>query len=152
MSRGKFNNEFPQNLRSHEFLRLAHNFYEAYLNCIELMPPNAPKYFLGCHAIELALKSYLLGAGVPIEAIVNPREYGHDIDKLLNDALEKKLILSPGDIDHIRSLSEVHSQFLDRYPIEWGVPIYIVDQNDSAISNLLKAVDPYKRYGPFKDD
>lgn len=152
MKRGKFNDEFPQSLRSHEFLRLAQNFYEAYLNCIELIPPNAPKYFLGCHAVELALKSYLLSVGVPIESITNSREYGHDIDKLLDDALEKKLILSQEDIDHIRSLNEAHSQFWNRYPIEWGDPIYIVDQNDDAIANLLKAVDPYQRNGPFKYD
>jgi len=150
MKRGKFNNEFTQNLRSHEFLRLAHNFYEAYLTCVELIPPNAPKYFLGCHAIELALKSYLLSVGVPIEAITNTQEYGHDIDKLLDDALRKKLILVSDDIDHIRMLNDVHSQFWNRYPIEWGVPIYIVDQNDSAIANLLRAVDPYQRYGPVK--
>ena len=150
MKRGKFSKEFPQNLRSHEFLRLAHSFYEAYLNCIELMPPNPPKYFLGCHAVELALKSYLLSVGVPIEAIVNTREYGHDIGKLLDDALNKKLILSQADIDHIRRLNEVHSQFWNRYPIEWGVPIYIVDQNDSAIAHLLKAVDPYQRYEALK--
>jgi hypothetical protein len=152
VKKAKFNNEFPQNLRSHEFLRLAHDFYEAYLNCIELMPPNAPKYFLGCHAIELALKSYLLSAGEPIEAVTNTQKYGHDIDKLLNGALEMKLLLSQDDIDHIRLLNEVHSQFWNRYPIEWGASIYIVDQNDNAIANLLKAVDPYQRYGRVKYD
>jgi hypothetical protein len=150
--RGKFNEEFPQNLRPNEFLRLAQNFYAAYLNCIDLMPPNAPKYFLGCHAVELALKSYLLSVGVEIDTIVSPKNYGHDIDKLLDAALDKKLILCESDIDHLRRLNEVHSQFWNRYPIEWGVPIYIVDQNDDAIANLLKAVDPYKRYGPFKYD
>ena len=152
MKRDKFNKEFPQNLRSHEFLRLAYDFHRAYLNCIELMPPNAPKYFLGCHAIELALKSYLLSVGVPIEDIVNVQKYGHDIDKLLNDALEKNLILTEDNIGHIRRLNEVHSKFWNRYPIEWADPIYIVDQNDSAISNLLKAVDPYQRNEPFKND
>lgn len=152
MKQGKFNNEFPQNLRPHEFLRLADDFHRAYLNCIELKPPNAPKYFLGCHAIELALKSYLLSVGVPIEDITDVQKYGHDIDKLLDDALEKQLKLSEDDIAHIRRLNEVHSRFWNRYPIETADPIYIVDQNDSAISNLLKAVDPYQRNEPFKHD
>ncbi len=45
MKRDKFNNEFPPNLRSHEFLRLAYDFHRAYLNCIELMPPMRPNIF-----------------------------------------------------------------------------------------------------------
>ena len=92
----------------------------------------------------------MLSVGEPIEAITNTRQYGHNIEKLIDRALEKNLLLSTNDIEHIRSLNEAHSQFWNRYPIEWSESIYIVDQNDSAIANLLKAVDPYQRYGPFK--
>lgn len=89
---------------------------------------------------------------MPIETITNTQQYGHDIDKLLDRALESNLVLSANDIEHIRSLNQAHSQFWNRYPIEWAPAIYVVDQNDDAIANLLKAVDPYQRYGPVKYD
>lgn len=146
----KHNPEYPASQRSYEFLRLARQFHEAYVNCVDISPMNTPKYFLGCHAIELALKSYLLMKGVDIEDCY--KKYGHSIKKALNKCLKLGLILDENDITHLKRLDKAHSLFWNRYPIECAPEIYVVDQNDIAIANLLKAVDPYQRYGPIKYD
>lgn len=141
----KYNPDYPVSQRPYEFLRLAYQFHAAYVNCVDITPMNTPKYFLGCHAIELALKSFMLMNGVQIEDCY--KKYGHSIKKSLNKCLKLGLILGQNDVDHITRLDKAHSSFWNRYPIEWAPAIYVVDQNDNAIANLLKAVDPHQSIG-----
>lgn len=48
-------------------------------------------YFLYCRSIELALKAFLLGKGVPKEDLPKKNLYGHDLEKILKKAQEKDL-------------------------------------------------------------
>ena len=55
-----------------------------------------PRYFLFCHAIELALKAYVASVrGINDDAGMQAMQFGHSIDKLLNAAGADGLALSP---------------------------------------------------------
>lgn len=139
----KHHPEYPPSQRPHEFLRLAYQFHEAFKRCSDFNPPNLPGYFLGCHTVELALKSYLLRQGISIEDVV---KCGHNINQLLEKSLNNGLIISPNDLTHLESISHLHSDTFNRYPIEESNPIYVIEQAEQAIENLLHSVDPYRDY------
>ena len=52
--------------------------------------PSLPAYFLVGHAIELALKSFLLAKGTELE-VLRSRKYGHDLEALLFECRRRKL-------------------------------------------------------------
>jgi hypothetical protein len=49
-------------------------------------PPNWPRYFLFCHAIELVLKAYIARADREI-TIKKLKDVGHDLTKAYNKAI-----------------------------------------------------------------
>ncbi len=71
-----------------------------------------PGYFLLGRSIELSLKAYLMRCEVSIN-ILRRREFGHDLSKLLDKALEKDIRntvnLSEADIALIHVLNDVYS-------------------------------------------
>lgn len=58
-----------------------------------------PIFILLCHALELALKSYLSSKGVESEEL--RKNYGHDIEKLLKCSIEHGLLLKDDTLDLI---------------------------------------------------
>lgn len=48
-------------------------------------------YFLYCHSIELVLKAFLLGKGVPKQDLPKKNLYGHDLEKILKKAKNLEL-------------------------------------------------------------
>jgi hypothetical protein len=62
-------------------------------------PPEWAKYLLFYHAIELALKAYLIQRGVSEEDL--KYEFGHDIKKLVDEAVKRGLTLPPGSQEMI---------------------------------------------------
>jgi hypothetical protein len=72
-------------LLGHDFFDRAVEFRDAYRALPKTdPPPDWPRYFLFCHAIELVLKAYLAQYGVP--PITLERKFGHDLTLLLNAA------------------------------------------------------------------
>lgn len=71
-----------------------------------------PAYFLVGHAIELALKAFLLGRGMTID-ILRSRKYGHNLDALLSEARRRKLgtfvKLSNAELQAIVVLNQCYS-------------------------------------------
>jgi hypothetical protein len=139
----KHHPEYPASQRPYDFLRLAYQFHEAFKTCRDFIPPNLPGYFLGCHTVELALKSYLLRQGISIDNVLN---YRHDIIRLLEDSSRNGLIIGQDDAIHLKNISQMHSDTFDRYPMELSMDIYVIEQAEQAIENLLRAVDPYRGY------
>lgn len=78
---------------SFELWAQADSFYEAGLVCLEGKHPaqrnlgaGVPLY-LFCHAVELALKAYLIQSGMKIERLAS-KEFGHNLLTLLRQAKE----------------------------------------------------------------
>ena len=88
------------------FVNMANEYYTAANTLLELSEQRSKKvnrqsefsdpiYFLYCHAIELALKAYLLSQKVPIAGTYRRR--GHPVLKLYEECRELGLIVGPDD-------------------------------------------------------
>jgi HEPN domain len=128
-------------LRPFEFLAFAEQFYDAFR---ELRPRSRlsslswPRYFMLCHAIELSLKAFLSAHGATTEQLRT--EFGHDLTKLLSDAIAKGLILPVSAKEHIELLNEAHTRFWHRYPKEDGKPVFIIEQFEPSARELFDQV------------
>jgi hypothetical protein len=134
-------NDYPDALRPMDHLSLAQDFYRAFLALPQDHPPRSwPRYFMLCHAAELALKAYLLSQGAKPEALRAPR-IRHSLKELLKGAISKGLSLSPRAQIDIGLLDEAHKGFWSRYPKEdWTKPVYVIDQFELAVREALEQV------------
>jgi hypothetical protein len=97
-----------------EHLNYADQFYEAFCQLPERQPPRSwPRYFLLCHSIELALKAHLARRGATPEQL-RKFELRHNLDQLMDEAVEKGLPLPRPTQELIKALSEAHSKFWHR--------------------------------------
>jgi hypothetical protein len=93
-----------------DFFYLAREFRCAYETLPDSgHPPEWPKYVLFYHAIELALKAYLISKGVS-EAVLSARPFGHDITELVDEAVSRGLTLPPGTQKAIADLGHQPQQ------------------------------------------
>jgi hypothetical protein len=124
-----------------DYLNLADDFRQAYrdLGLQERQPLNWPRYFLATHAIELALKSYLLrhdGAQDPLKG----RRIRHDLETLLKKAEKCGLKLEAQTRRTVELLSKLHKQFRSRHSIPHAEPAITIEQCDCDLDKLLSAV------------
>jgi hypothetical protein len=129
-----------------EFFFRANQFRRAYVKLpLDSEPPDWPKYVLFYHAIELALKAYLIQCGVSVEELRD--EYRHDLKKLVNDAVKRGLSLPDGSKEMIADVggppvkpgqAAVAPHLRIRYPLDSAV--YSLGQFDPYIEHVFKAV------------
>jgi len=120
-----------------DLLERAEDFFDASRrvgNTVRL--PSWPRYFLLCHAIEVALKAWLAWSG---ESAKRLEHYGHDLDKLVAVAQTRGFTGSGSAVNDIRLLSPVHKEHLARYPLRTGAPIPMIEQFEGTAVELLEA-------------
>jgi hypothetical protein len=133
-------NSYPDTLRPGDHLRLAEDFYQAFLDLPPRPPPQSwPRYFMLCHAIELALKAYLAFHGATHKALTE-RSLRHNLTELLTQATKKGLSLSASAQADINLLQEAHEKYWHRYPKEDGKPVFTIDQFKRPARELLDSV------------
>jgi hypothetical protein len=128
-----------------DYLDFAEQFHAAFHELPERPAPLSwPRYFLLCHSIELALKAYLALVGTTPEQL--KKDFGHKLNQLVDEAVEKGLPLTTTTQEEIKHLNVAHTEFRHRYP---GVgPVYIIEQFIPAAKELLDAVSTAIR-GPL---
>jgi hypothetical protein len=132
-------NGYPDTLRPSDHLRLAEDFYRAFRDLPPRTPQSWPRYFMLCHAIELALKAYLAyHSATPKE--LKAKVVRHSLTELLTRATNKGLSLSASAQKDIGLLNGAHEEFWHRYPKEDGKPVYTIDQFEPAARELLDTV------------
>jgi hypothetical protein len=128
-----------------EFFDRAQQFRTQYERSPNLgRPPEWPKYSLFYHAIELALKAYLLQQGITVEALIDT--FGHDTKSLVNEAVRLGLSLPRGTPEMIAGLSEHppvesprrRTHIKIRYPPE--SPVFSLGQFEPHMHLLFDAV------------
>jgi HEPN domain-containing protein len=124
-----------------DYLNMADNFRQAYrdLGLPDRQPLNWPRYFLATHAIELALKSYLLRHDASQDPLKG-RHIRHDLEGLLKKAERRGLQLETQTRRTIELLSKLHKQFRSRYCIPGAEPVITIEQCDCDLDKLLMAV------------
>jgi hypothetical protein len=106
-----------------------------------------PEGFCLGHAIEAALKSYLLFRGVKAQ-ILRTRKVGHDLTALLSLAEQHGLAVDAEDRDHILIFSPWFREYLFRYGLnrkkhgtgEFFVAVPRFKEMHVSVAALLEAV------------
>jgi hypothetical protein len=135
---------YPEVLRPFDFLERAEDCYQAFLALPEGRPPSWPRYFMLCHAIEVALKGYLALYGVT-DRQLRQRDVRHGLNDLLAAATARGLQLGPARAE-LELLDEGHAGFWHRYPrghddpSAAGKPVYVIDHFGPRVRELLDAV------------
>jgi hypothetical protein len=129
-----------------DYISMAESFYRAYRELPPQAPPDWPRYLLATHAIELALKGYLLFQGVSEKQLME-RSLRHDLAGLLLEATARGLVLSPSTSRNIELLSEPRKAYRPRYPKHVTDTLITIEQCEPCLEELFGAVRP-KRRGP----
>jgi hypothetical protein len=129
-----------------EFFDRAQQFRRAYETLPNSgRPPEWPKYLLFYHAMELALKAYLIQRGVSEKDLKN--NFGHDLKKLVTEAVNRGLSLPYGSSEMIAELggrpptasqATVPPHLRIRYPLDGSV--YSLEQFEPCMVHLFTAV------------
>jgi hypothetical protein len=134
-----------------EYYAYADQFYDTFykLGADHLHPSISwPRYFLMCHAIELALKAYLAKLGATPEQL-RQLERRHNLDRLVDEAVKKGLRLTPETQQRIKALAEAHRKFWHRYPRDDGkIEVFVIEQFIPAAHELINAVSMEVRGAP----
>jgi hypothetical protein len=102
--------------------------------------PTKPRYFLLCHAVELVLKAYIASRR-PITEDEARKTFGHDLTKLLDEAIRLGLTISPSAQSDIERLTEAHTEYLARYPKEAANRVLVIEYFvDQQVEELFKVV------------
>jgi hypothetical protein len=72
------------------------------------------RQILAFHALELALKAFLAKHGLTRETLRN-KPYGHDLDRLYSDAVQRGLLPLPHSKKLIAAVNEYHNAHIIRY-------------------------------------
>jgi hypothetical protein len=132
---------YPDVLRPGDHLNFAQDFYRAFHAIPRDHPPRSwPRYFMLCHAAELALKAYLFSQGAKPKEL-RAHDVRHSLKELLKRATSKGLSLSAKAQTDIGLLDQAHKEFWNRYPKEdWTAPVYVIEQFEPAVGELLEQV------------
>ena len=130
----------PNPFTAFEYLAYADQFYQTFYKAPTFHPSISwPRYFLLCHSIELALKAYLAKLGATPQ-MLRQFERRHALDRLVTEAVEKGLHLTPETQKGIRALAEAHAKFWHRYPRDDGkIEVFVIMQFIPAAYELLNA-------------
>jgi hypothetical protein len=97
--------------------------------------PNWPRYFLLAHAAELAIRSVFVFAKAA--GVSGGKEPGkHDLSALYEHARKLGLKSNPRILEKLPSLSEIHDNYVARYP-KSATQIWLASEFDDAIDHLL---------------
>jgi hypothetical protein len=130
---------YPEGLLTLELAQRAGEFFRAYKELTPTPPPSWPRYFLICHAIELALKAYV-GARRALTQHELRAEFGYGFAKLLTEAVSLGLALRPDTVRKLALLDEAHKAYWAHYPRESGDPVWVIEFFELRVVELLEAV------------
>lgn len=109
-------------------------------------PHILPFFLLIGFALENGLKAYLQYAGVDKTKKIDRPPLAHNLNQLLELAVDAGLILSPNSIKVIDSLSEYHLQHQFRYPKNSGTVEVFSDEftygrTDDTLASIARAIN-----------
>jgi hypothetical protein len=103
--------------------------------------PNWPKWFLVTHAMELAIKAYIVwreDANVPPPAA--PKPANHDLVAQYDYAVSYGLTRDPQITSDLPHLSDLHRTHYARYPDAAVKPVALIAQYDDMVDKLFDDV------------
>ena len=129
---------------SGDFMEIAEQYWQAYRDLP--VPTNRfaiywPQYLLMGHAVEMALKAFLLSRTV---SLADLRSKSHRLGKLRKMATKRGLSLDAATVRSIdKHLGPMHSNHLARYPDYRGgmsKGVVLASESEAAVDALMLAV------------
>jgi hypothetical protein len=126
---------YPQQgiLHPFEWFDRAKEVLWTYYNAPSTKPPYWPRYFLLCHAVELVLKAY-----IGLHRDLTKDDFIHDLKKLLDEAINLGLRISPLARHELELLNEAHTKYWPRYPN--ANRVFVIEHFEQHVDGLFKAV------------
>ena len=127
-----------------DYLDRATEYLRAYNNLQRQGPFDWARYLLMGHAVEVALKAYLLPRGWTMTRL--RKHFAHDLVALLIEAKQKGLMIGAEVEKDIIHLNHVHDNHLGRYPeydgltTNGGKGIVVVDCLKASVDEIVAAV------------
>ena len=84
------------------------------------------------------MKAYLALYGFTPDEL--QKEFGHNLEKLLDKAVELGLQISPSARSEIKLLDEAHRKHWARYPKEDATPVFVIKHFEPSVEELFDAV------------
>jgi hypothetical protein len=133
----------PPALEAQRFLARARQFRRVAMSLpdMEGPEPNWPKWFLVTHAIELAIKAYIVSredSNAPVPAA--PKPPNHDLVALYDYAVLYGLTRDPIITKELPHLSELHQVHYARYPQAEAKPVALIAHFDDMVDKLITDV------------
>jgi hypothetical protein len=131
----------------YEALERAEAFYDAFrqLRPGDSITTSWPHYLLLCSAAELGLKAFLARCGVP--ELQLRRDFGHKLDLLMREAIDRGLNIGKLAASEIMLLDEAHAKHWSRYPRQENKPVFKIEFFDPYVRELLQGVSESIRGG-----
>ena len=126
---------------TYDFLERAEEYLHAYMNLERQGLFDWARFLLIGHAVEVALKAYLLPRGWKMDDL--RKRFGHDLVALLAEAKAKGFAVGTDVEKDIGRLNHVHDNNLARYPEYKGKTnkgIVAVEGIEASVEELMKAV------------
>jgi hypothetical protein len=99
--------------------------------------PNWPRYFLLAQAAELAIRAVLVSVKAGASGrVVGKEPNRHDLSALYEYACKHGLNSNPQVLDELSYLSEIHKNYVARYPKSPG-QVWVASEFDNAVDKLL---------------
>lgn len=113
-----------------------------------------PLHYLWGHAIELALKAFLLQQGVPVAMLKDHRRYGHNLEALLKDAMSRDnanvLRLTPAECAAIKVINIDYRAKRFEYRERGKYSILDTALADRVVNNTVNRVGSFLRQASRK--
>jgi hypothetical protein len=128
----------------HDFLERAAHYWQAYKAQKRIGVFDWPRYLLAGHAVEVALKALLWSRGYPNYPLrrLRSKEFGHDLEKLMQEAHKYGLKPSAKVKNDIADLGHVHGNYLARYPEYEGKTTHGRLNNPGCGIRAVKGLEP----------
>jgi hypothetical protein len=92
------------------------------------------------HAVELYLKAFLLHSGMTPAQLRNA--LGHDYEQLVDEALNRGLVLAPVEADTLKALKDLGAFSQARYPVVGSTRVIGLEVLNVLCNALVKLVGP----------
>lgn len=130
----------PPSLEAQRFIARARQFRGVALPLEDMAgpEPNWPKWFLVMHAIELALKAFVISReDTGAQAPPGPEPANHDLVGYYDYAVMYGLARDPIVTNELPHLSDLHRCAYARYPQDKARPVALIAQFDEMVDQLI---------------
>ncbi len=149
MDEKQIEEELETRLTSRGLIKYAWDYFKSFEDLHEKHPKSVEryevKYYLLCHAIELAMKAFLHEKGYTRKQL---SDIGHDLEKLIQELRSKEVLMDVGSMTRAFTANQYYKTKQFEYPQTGYKELPNLDDMQSSAKLLLNMVSNaiFKKY------